>query len=125
MLNLLIGLGLVILANMLLGSITSIINKKFNLKKLGNGIIKGSVVLVSIGLLWLAGVLNPDVVVRSRGVMEKCSMCVQRIQYGKLEAKKAGRRPKDGEINTACAQSCPTNAITFGDYNDPSSRLSA
>ena len=63
MLNLLIGLGLVILANMLLGSITSIINKKFNLKKLGNGIIKGSVVLVSIGLLWLAGVLNPDVVV--------------------------------------------------------------
>ena len=52
-------------------------------------------------------------------------MCVQRIQYGKLEAKKAGRRPKDGEINTACAQSCPTNAITFGDYNDPASRLSA
>ena len=70
-------------------------------------------------------VLNPDVVVRSRGVMEKCSMCVQRIQYGKLEAKKAGRRPKDGEINTACAQSCPTNAITFGDYNDPASRLSS
>jgi molybdopterin-containing oxidoreductase family iron-sulfur binding subunit len=70
-------------------------------------------------------VLNPDVVVRSRGVMEKCSMCVQRIQYGKLEAKKAGRRPKDGEINTACAQACPTHAITFGDYNDPASRLSA
>jgi Fe-S-cluster-containing dehydrogenase component len=68
-------------------------------------------------------VLNPDVVVRSRGVMEKCSMCVQRIQYGKLEAKKAGRRPKDGEINIACAQSCPTNAITFGDYNDKESRL--
>ncbi|HMT30252.1 MAG TPA: molybdopterin oxidoreductase, partial [Bacteroidia bacterium] len=70
-------------------------------------------------------VLNPDVVVRSRGVMEKCSMCVQRIQYGKLEAKKAGRRPKDGEINTACAQACPTNAIIFGDYNDKDSRLSA
>ena len=69
-------------------------------------------------------VLNPDVVVRSRGVMEKCSMCVQRIQYGKLEAKKAGRRPKDGEINIACAQSCPTNAITFGDYLDKDSRLS-
>ncbi len=68
-------------------------------------------------------VLNPDVVVRSRGVMEKCSMCVQRLQYGKLEAKKAGRRPKDGEINIACAQSCPTNAITFGDYNDKESRL--
>jgi molybdopterin-containing oxidoreductase family iron-sulfur binding subunit len=70
-------------------------------------------------------VLNPDVVVRSRGVMEKCTMCVQRLQYGKLEAKKAGRRPVDGEINTACAQSCPTNAITFGDYNDASSRLVA
>jgi len=69
-------------------------------------------------------VLNPDVVVRSRGVMEKCSMCVQRIQYGKLEAKKAGRRPIDGEINTACAQACPTNAIIFGDYNDKQSRLS-
>lgn len=68
-------------------------------------------------------VLNPDVIVRSRGVMEKCSMCVQRIQYGKLEAKKAGRRPMDGEINMACAQSCPTNAITFGDYNDKNSRL--
>lgn len=68
-------------------------------------------------------VLNPDVVVRSRGVMEKCSMCVQRLQYGKLEAKKAGRRPKDGEIITACAQACPTSAITFGDYNDSQSRL--
>lgn len=68
-------------------------------------------------------VLNPDVVVRSRGVMEKCSMCVQRIQYGKLEAKKAGRRPLDGEINTACAQSCPTNALVFGDYNDPQSEV--
>jgi len=68
-------------------------------------------------------VLNPDVIVRSRGVMEKCSMCVQRIQYGKLEAKKAGHPVKDGAINTACAQTCPTNAITFGDYNDKSSRL--
>lgn len=68
-------------------------------------------------------VLNPDVTVRSRGVMEKCTLCVQRIQYGKLEAKKAGRRPKDGEINTACAQACPTNAIIFGDYNDSESQV--
>lgn len=63
MANLLIGLGLVIMANMLLGSITSIINKKFDLKKLCKGIIKGWVVLSSIALLWLAGILNPDVVV--------------------------------------------------------------
>jgi molybdopterin-containing oxidoreductase family iron-sulfur binding subunit len=70
-------------------------------------------------------VLNPDVVVRSRGVMEKCTMCVQRIQYGKLEAKKANRRPEDGEIVTACAQACPTNAIVFGDYNDPKSKINA
>jgi molybdopterin-containing oxidoreductase family iron-sulfur binding subunit len=63
-------------------------------------------------------VLNPDVVVRSRGVMEKCSMCVQRIQEGKLDAKKAERKIKDGEIKTACQQACPTNAIIFGDLND-------
>ncbi|KAA9338269.1 4Fe-4S dicluster domain-containing protein [Hymenobacter busanensis] len=69
-------------------------------------------------------VLNPDVTVRARGVMEKCSMCVQRIQLGKLEAKKQKRRPKDGEIVTACAQSCPTQAIVFGDMRDPESRIS-
>ncbi len=68
-------------------------------------------------------VLNPDVVVRSRGVMEKCSMCVQRLQDGKLTAKKAGRKIADGEIQTACSQSCPTKAITFGDYNNPESEL--
>ncbi|TYZ08678.1 4Fe-4S dicluster domain-containing protein [Hymenobacter lutimineralis] len=69
-------------------------------------------------------VLNPDVTVRARGVMEKCSMCVQRIQLGKLEAKKQKRRPQDGEIVSACAQSCPTQAIVFGDMRDPETRIS-
>ena len=68
-------------------------------------------------------VLNPDVVVRSRGVMEKCSMCVQRIQEGKLDAKKASAPLKDGAIKTACQQSCPTNAIFFGDLNDENSEI--
>jgi len=70
-------------------------------------------------------VLNPDVVVRSRGVMEKCSLCVQRIQAGKLEAKKAGTKVEDGSIQTACSTACPTNAITFGDLNDSSSKAAA
>ena len=68
-------------------------------------------------------VLNPDVVVRSRGVMEKCSLCVQRLQEVKLIAKRDGRVLKDGEVNTACAQTCPTNAITFGDYKVKDSEL--
>jgi molybdopterin-containing oxidoreductase family iron-sulfur binding subunit len=68
-------------------------------------------------------VLNPDVVVRSRGVMEKCSMCVQRIQEGKLDAKKAEAPLKDGAIKTACQQSCPTSAIYFGDLNDENSEI--
>jgi len=63
-------------------------------------------------------VLNPDVTVRSRGVMEKCSMCVQRIQEGKLKAKKDMRPVVDGDATTACADACPTNAIIFGDLND-------
>lgn len=68
-------------------------------------------------------VLNPDVTVRARGVMEKCSMCVQRIQEGKLDAKKANSAIKDGAISTACAESCPANAITFGDLNDKASQV--
>jgi molybdopterin-containing oxidoreductase family iron-sulfur binding subunit len=68
-------------------------------------------------------VLNPDVTVRSRGVMEKCSMCVQRIQAGKLEAKKAGTPVQDGTVVTACAEACPTHAIQFGDLNDTRSTV--
>ncbi|WP_080053929.1 TAT-variant-translocated molybdopterin oxidoreductase [Spirosoma aerolatum] len=69
-------------------------------------------------------VINPDVTVRSRGVIEKCSFCVQRIQEGKLTAKKERRRLAPDEIQTACAQSCPTNAIIFGDLNNPESTVS-
>lgn len=69
-------------------------------------------------------VLNPDVVVRSRGVMEKCTFCIQRVQEGKLNAKKEGRKVKDGDIVSACQQSCPTNALMFGDLNDPESEVS-
>ncbi len=69
-------------------------------------------------------VLNPDVTVRSRGVVEKCSMCVQRIQEKKQLAKLEGRPIAEGEIKTACAQSCPGNAIVFGDLANPESRIS-
>jgi molybdopterin-containing oxidoreductase family iron-sulfur binding subunit len=67
---------------------------------------------------------NPDVTVRSRGVMEKCSYCVQRIQEAKIEAELENRNLKDGDVLTACQASCPTEAIIFGDLNDPSSRVS-
>jgi molybdopterin-containing oxidoreductase family iron-sulfur binding subunit len=64
-------------------------------------------------------VLNPDVTVRSRGVIEKCSFCVQRIQEGKLSAKRETRRLVDNDVRTACQTACPTGAIVFGDRNNP------
>lgn len=69
-------------------------------------------------------VLNPDVTVRSRGVMEKCSFCVQRIQAGKLTAKRESRRLMDSDVRTACQTACPTGAITFGDRNNKNGELS-
>jgi molybdopterin-containing oxidoreductase family iron-sulfur binding subunit len=74
-------------------------------------------------------VLNPDVTVRSRGVIEKCSFCVQRLQAGKLEAKKANRPLETGhegkwDVKTACQQACPTSAIVFGNVNDKNSEIS-
>ncbi|MFM7663042.1 MAG: TAT-variant-translocated molybdopterin oxidoreductase [Bacteroidota bacterium] len=68
-------------------------------------------------------VLNPDVTVRTRGVMEKCSFCVQRIQSVKLDAKKEARTVKDGDLKTACSEACPTQAITVGDWNDATSNI--
>jgi molybdopterin-containing oxidoreductase family iron-sulfur binding subunit len=69
-------------------------------------------------------VLNPDVTVRSRGVIEKCSFCVQRLQEGKLAAKKSSRPLEDADLKVACQQACPTHAITFGNANNKESAIS-
>jgi len=71
----------------------------------------------------MRGMRNPDVSVRSRGVMEKCSYCIQRIEEIKITSEKEARPIRDGEILTACQQVCPTQAIVFGDLNDPNSQV--
>ncbi len=68
--------------------------------------------------------LNPDLTVRGKGVMEKCTFCVQRTYSAKNKARTEGRKVRDGEVQTACQQACPTNAITFGNMVDPESRVS-
>jgi MoCo/4Fe-4S cofactor protein with predicted Tat translocation signal len=68
---------------------------------------------------------NPEVSIRSRGVMEKCTYCTQRISVARIEAEKDGRRIRDGEVITACQSACPANAIIFGDLNDPLSKIAA
>jgi len=68
--------------------------------------------------------LNPDVTVRSRGVIEKCSFCVQRLQEGKLKAKAESRPLQDADVKVACAQACASDCITFGNVNDPNSAVS-
>ena len=72
----------------------------------------------------LAAQRNPEVTVRMRGVMEKCSYCIQRIERGRIRAEREDRALRDGEVVTACQQVCPTGAIVFGDINDRASTVS-
>jgi molybdopterin-containing oxidoreductase family iron-sulfur binding subunit len=74
-------------------------------------------------LVALHNQMNPDVTVRRRGVMEKCTFCIQRIHKAEDKAKSEGREIEDGEFTTACAQACPANAITFGRLDHPESQV--
>ena len=69
--------------------------------------------------------LNPEVTVRARGVMEKCTFCIQRIRSAQHTARLEGREVQDGDVVTACAQACPSGAIVFGNVRDPASRVAA
>jgi molybdopterin-containing oxidoreductase family iron-sulfur binding subunit len=96
--------------------------RRFNFLKWTAG--KGGPNTLNFDLPVLQLVNNPEVTVRGRGVMEKCTYCVQRISRARIEAKKGERRLRDGEVVSACAQSCPTDAIIFGDVNDRGSAVS-
>jgi molybdopterin-containing oxidoreductase family iron-sulfur binding subunit len=73
----------------------------------------------------LTALANPNVSVRTLGVMEKCTYCVQRINRARIDAERESRPLRDGEIRTACQQVCPTEALVFGDINDPASKVTA
>ncbi|MES2462840.1 MAG: 4Fe-4S dicluster domain-containing protein, partial [Armatimonadota bacterium] len=96
--------------------------RRFNFLKWVAG--KGGPTTLNYDLPVLKMLANPDVTIRGRGVMEKCTYCVQRINATRIEAKKEGRGIVDGEVVTACQQVCPTRTITFGDINDPNSVVS-
>jgi molybdopterin-containing oxidoreductase family iron-sulfur binding subunit len=79
---------------------------------------------VDESVLSLRPMRNPDVTVRSRGVMEKCTYCVQRVNQARIQAGLEGRQIRDGEVTTACQDACPTRAIVFGNMNDQDSQVS-